>query len=130
MPRDPLLPPEPLTPAIRNGSLASREKSAVREAITNAVEGGSVRLAERLEQVYEDDGAKAYVETFIKVLEFVQPRLQRVTVQDPDGKKIQPPVINVSFHNHPGIQVTAPRQVEGAVTVTTEEVYCTPEDGG
>lgn len=92
-------PPERLTPATApSRAVREREKSAVREALTLVTEQGAERLAEWLTAIEAQDGPKAAFDSYIKLLEFALPKLQRVTVTDPDGNSPSLPVINVSFN--------------------------------
>lgn len=95
-------PPIPLTPATgANRSLRARENSALAEAIAYVCEArvgerGS-RLIELLDKIEEKDGPKAAFDSIMKLMEFRVPKLQRVTIEDPEGKAPALPVINVSF---------------------------------
>ncbi len=79
--------------------LREREKSAVREAITLVCTDGAGRLQGWLDRIDDGskEGAKEAMGMFLKLLEFSMPKLQRVTVEDPDGNAPQLPIINVSF---------------------------------
>ena len=95
-------PPQELLPASgQNLSLRARERSAVLEAITAVCEAQvgerGTKLMELIDEIKEKNGPKAAFDSFIKLLEFAQPKLQRITVQDPDGNAPTAPVINVSF---------------------------------
>ena len=81
------------------------EKSVVREAITECLEGGAPRLMRWLDRIEEQKGAKAAFDSFIKLLEFGMPKLQRVTVQDPNVDAVQMPVINVSFAQPSSVKI-------------------------
>lgn len=98
-------PQELLPPATPNRERDALEKSAVREAITECLEGGAPRLMHWLDLIEEQKGAKAAFDSFIKLLEFGMPKLQRVTVQDPNGDAVQMPVINVSFAAPPSVKI-------------------------
>jgi hypothetical protein len=77
----------------------------VLEAITAVCEAQvgerGTKLMELLDEIKEKNGPKAAFDSFIKLLEFAQPKLQRVTVADPDGNAVQAPIINVSFAQPP-----------------------------
>lgn len=73
------------------------EQSAVRQAIVECLEGGAPRLMGWLDKIESEKGAKAAFDSFLKLLEFGQPKLQRIVVEDPNGNAPQLPVINVSF---------------------------------
>jgi hypothetical protein len=66
------------------------------------------KLAELLDEITEKNGPKAAFDSFIKLLEFAQPKLQRVTVTNPDGDAVQAPVINVSFAQPPSFVKVVP----------------------
>jgi hypothetical protein len=88
-------------------SVREREKSAVREAITAVCEDGAKSLQGWLDRI--DDGtpygAKQAMGMFLKLLEFSMPKLQRVTVEDPNGQPMKMPVININFAPISGIKV-------------------------
>lgn len=90
-------PPEQLVPPTLLSSRASREKSAVREAITLVCESGAERLMGWMDKIEEEQGAKAAFDSFVKLLEFCQPKLSRMTVQDPDGNAPQLPNITINY---------------------------------
>jgi hypothetical protein len=81
------------------------EQSAVREAITLVCESGAERLQGWLDKIEAESGAKAAMDSFLKLLEFSQPKLSRVTVQDPDGNASKTPIINVTFHSPAPIRI-------------------------
>jgi hypothetical protein len=102
-------PPEPVPGTDGQRGLMTRreaEKSLVREAIAGAVEGGALKLAARLEEVYEANGPKAYVEVFLKVLEFTEGKKHRVVTGSGDAPV--GPVININFgHGAAPVQIVA-----------------------
>lgn len=101
--------PEVLVPGVtelREARLAKRdeEKSVISQALIAILadrlgpdEAGRSRMARLLDDIREQDGPKAEFDSIAKLLEFVQPKLQRVTVADPDGNPVGMPVIQVSF---------------------------------
>ncbi len=97
-----LNPPMTLVPAgERQLSRTQREKSAVREAITEVCdaamgERGS-KLTKLLEKIEEQEGPKAAFDAIVKLLEFTTPKLQRVTVEDPDGNAPRLLTLNINF---------------------------------
>lgn len=98
-----LNPPITLVPAseMRELSRAQREKSAVREAITEVCESAvgerGSKLTKLIEKIEELEGPKAAFDAIVKLLEFTTPKLQRVTVEDPDGNAPRLPVLNINF---------------------------------
>lgn len=103
----PLLLLTPHTPPV-----TQREKSAVRQLLASVMEGslateaidpvtgermGISKLEARLEEVYQKDGARVWVNTVKGLLEYTIPKLQRITVEDPHGNTPQLPVINITF---------------------------------
>lgn len=100
---DPANPPTQLVEAKEKElSRLQRERSAVREAISNVCETmvgerGS-KLLELLARIEEEDGPAAAFDRMVKLLEFSMPKLQRVTVSDPDGQAPKAPIINVTFN--------------------------------
>jgi hypothetical protein len=100
---DPTLPPPQILSTLDPTPREVREveKSALREAIADVC---MARVGERgdklrnlLERIETQNGPKAAFDSLIKLLEFAQPKLQRITVQDPDGNAPSMPIINVSF---------------------------------
>lgn len=100
-------PPQMLASVQPNMSVVAREKSAVREAITLVCDQGASRLQGWLDTI--DDGTPGGAEKamgmFLKLLEFSMPKLQRVTVQDPDGNAPKQPIINVTFAAPPTMKI-------------------------
>lgn len=97
---DPSNPPQGVeTVPVR--TLRQREKSAVREAITAVCETAmgerGSKLKDLLDKIEAQDGPKAAFDALVKLLEFTTPKLQRVTVEDPDGEAPKVPIINVTF---------------------------------
>lgn len=79
-----------------------RERSAVREAIVYVCEAmvgerGS-KLLDLLARIEAEDGPAAAFDRMMKLLEFGQPKLQRVMVSDPGDGAPQAPIINVTFN--------------------------------
>lgn len=91
------------------------EKSAVREAIVSVCEAAvgekGSRLLELLAAIEEKDGPKAAFDSIIKLLEFSQPKLQRVV--DSTGGDVAPamPVFNINLGGA-GLKVV---EIEGQV---------------
>ena len=108
--RDITIPPQIIATAPTT-SVRELEKSAVREAITNCLEGGAPLLQEWLTKIEEKNGPKAAFDSFIKLLEFGMPKLQRVTVQDPDGNAASMPLIQVNFSPSTPMKIV---EVDGA----------------
>lgn len=92
-------PPQLISSRQPSASIREREKSAVREAITLVATDGASRLQGWLDRIDDGSpaGAKEAMSMFLKLLEFSMPKLQRVTVEDPDGNAPAAPVINVHF---------------------------------
>ena len=92
------------------------EKSALREAIASVCEAAvgerGCKLQLLLDRIEELNGPKAAFDSIIKLLEFAQPKLQRVTVQDPDGQAVKMPVININFAQPPPTFHVEPLTIE------------------
>ena len=102
-------PPVSLTPATRGRERQELEKSAVREAITSVCETcvgeRGAKLQTLIDRIEGECGPKAAFDSIIKLLEFSQPKLQRVTVADPDGNATKQPIINVTFHSPTTVKI-------------------------
>lgn len=92
------------------------EKSVLREALASVCEASvgekGAKLTKLLEKVEEESGAKAAFECIMKMMEFVQPKLTRTTIEDPDGNAL--PIINVTF-------ATPAPQAPPAMTIPFQE---------
>jgi len=99
---DPAHPPQGVE-TVKPRTLAQREKSAVREAITAVCETAmgerGSKLQTLLDKIEVEDGPKAAFDALVKLLEFTTPKLQRMTVEDPNGDAPSVPIINVTFGN-------------------------------
>lgn len=79
-----LLPPDGLS----EDALRRLSVGRVRWALTELAKNNADTVQEMLDAVAVVDGPKAYLEVFIKLLEFSVPKLSRaeIKVEDPDGR--------------------------------------------
>lgn len=69
---------------------------AAREAIAQFVDGNAARLQGWLDEIAEEEGAKAAFECFTDLLEYHVPKLARTELTGPDGGQLQVQIVRYS----------------------------------
>lgn len=78
----------------RRKGVPNKATLAAREAIAQFVDGNAARLQGWLDEIAEEEGAKAAFECFTGLLEYHVPKLARTELAGPDGGPLQVNIVD------------------------------------